>query len=137
MVWIDVKKAYDFVDHGWLEEKMVLHRFPVWLSRKVEKLSKSWNTRVVVTKKQGRETSEPIRFFKGLPQGDVLCPRPFTVCLNPVTWTVSVSKGYKLSTPISVKVRDLPYINNLKIFASSESKLNRVMESTKSAIEDV
>ena len=41
MARIDVKKAYDSVDHGWLEEMMILRRFPVWLSRTVEKLSKS------------------------------------------------------------------------------------------------
>ena len=43
----------------------------------------------------------------------------------------------QLSKPISVKVTDLLYIDVLKIFACSESKLNRVMESTKSAMEDV
>ena len=100
-------------------------------------LSKSWNTRVVATTKQGCEASEPIRFLKGLPQDDALCPRLFTVCLNPIAWKISVSEGYKLSKPISVKVTDLLYIDDLKIFASSESKLNRVMESTKSAMEDV
>ena len=41
MARIDVKKDYDSVDHGWLEEMMILRRFPVWLSRTVEKLSKS------------------------------------------------------------------------------------------------
>ena len=61
---IDVKKMYDLVDHGWLEEMIILHRFPVWLSRTVEKLSKSWNKRVLATTKQGRETTEPIRFLK-------------------------------------------------------------------------
>ena len=66
MAWIDVKKAYDSVDHGWLEEMMILHRFAVCLSRTVEKLSRSWNTRVVTTANQRRETSEPIRFLKGL-----------------------------------------------------------------------
>ena len=64
LAWIDAKKMYDLVDHGCLEEMIILHRFPVWLSRTVEKLSKSWNTRVVATTKQGRETSEPIRFLK-------------------------------------------------------------------------
>ena len=137
MAWIDVKKAYDSVDHGWLEKMIILHRFPVWLSRTVEKLSKSWNTRVVATTKQGRETSEPIRFLKGLPQGDALRPRLFTVCLNPIARKISASEGYKLSKPISVKVTDLLYSYDLKIFAYSESKLNRVMESTKSAMEDV
>ena len=29
MAWIDVKMAYDLLDHGWLEEMMILHRFPV------------------------------------------------------------------------------------------------------------
>ena len=110
---------------------MILHRFPVWLSRMVEKLSKSWNTRVVATTKQGGETSEPIRFLKGPSQGDALCPRLFTVCLNLIARKISASEAYKLSKPISVKVTDLPYtcINDLKIFASLESKLNRVMES--------
>ena len=28
MAWIDVEKAYDSVAHGWLEEMMILHRFP-------------------------------------------------------------------------------------------------------------
>ena len=55
MARIDVKKAYDSVDHGWLEEMMILRRFPVWLSRTVEKLSKSLDTRVVATTKQGRD----------------------------------------------------------------------------------
>ena len=74
----------DTVDHGWLEEMMILRRFPVWLSRTVEKLSKSWNTRVVATTEQGRETSKPIKFLKDLPQGDALWPRLVTVCLNPI-----------------------------------------------------
>ena len=39
--------------------------------------------------------------------------------------------------PTAQKVTELLYIDDLKISASSESKLNRVMESTKSAMEDV
>ena len=57
--------------------------------------------------------------------------------MNPIAWKISASESYKLSKPISVKLTDLLYIDDLKIFASSESKLNRVMESTKNAMEDV
>lgn len=110
---------------------MILHRFAVWLSKTVEKLSKSWNTRVVTTTNQGRETSEPIRFLKGLSQGEDFCPRLFTVCLNPIGWKISATEGYKLSKPISVKVIDLLYTDDLKIFVSSESKLNGVMQPAK------
>ena len=58
---------------------------------------------VVATTNPGRETSEPISFLKGLPQGDALCPRLFTVCLNPIAWKVSDSEGFKLSISQSVQ----------------------------------
>ena len=70
-------------------------------------------------------------------QGDVLCPRLFTMCLDPIAWKISATEGYKLSKPISFKVTDLLYIDDLKIFAASESKLNRVMNMVKTTMEDV
>ena len=33
MAWIDVAKAYDSVDHGWLSKMFTLHRFPYGLLR--------------------------------------------------------------------------------------------------------
>jgi len=79
-----VKKAYDSIDHGWLEEMMIIHRFPTYLCRTTKYLSRSWSNRIVVTTRNGREASEIIKFKQGLPQGDALCPRLFTVCLNPI-----------------------------------------------------
>ena len=82
MAWIDVRKAYDSVDHDWLCAMTDVHRLPIWLGEVIRKLCASWNTRVVATTRQGRETSRKIRFMKGLPQG-TLCvldclhqPRP-------------------------------------------------------------
>lgn len=137
MAWIDVKKAYDSVDHEWLMEMMQVHRFPEWMVGVMHNLSKSWNTRVVTTTRRGREKSEMIKFNRGLPQGDALCPRLFTLCMNPIAWKVRATEGYMLSRPISIRVTDLLYIDDLKIFAASESKLNTVLKSTKSAMEDI
>ena len=66
-----------------------------------------------------------------------MCPRLFTLCMNPIAWKVRATKGYLLSRPISIRVTDLLYIDDLKIFAASESKLNTVLKSTKSAMEDI
>ena len=79
------------------------------------------NTKVVAITREGRHTYERIRFNKGLPQGDVLCPRLLTICLNPVAWTISAAEGYRMSKPINSKVTGLLYIDDLKIFAASES----------------
>ena len=49
---------------------------------------------------QGVEMSEVITFRRGLPQGDALCPRLFTLCINPVSWMLKATEGYRLSKPI-------------------------------------
>ena len=75
--------------------------------------------------------------MKGLPQGDPLCPRLFTLCLNLVTWRLWTTEGYQLSKPVRVKVTDLLYIDDVKVFAASESKLNRVLKETRGAMQDI
>ena len=98
VAWIDVRKAS--VDHDWLCAMTNVHRLPVWLSEVIRKLCASWNTKVVATTRKERETSRKVRFMKGLPQGDALCPRLFTLCLNPVAWRLGETEGYRLSKPI-------------------------------------
>ena len=58
MAWIDVDKAYNSFDHDWLCAITDIHRLPFWLGKVICKLHASWNTKVVATTKQGRETSE-------------------------------------------------------------------------------
>ena len=53
MAWIDVRKAYDSVDHDWLCAMTDVHRLPIWLGEIIRKLCASWNTRVVATTRQG------------------------------------------------------------------------------------
>ena len=66
-----------------------------------------------------------------------MCPRLFTLCLNPVAWRLRATEGYWLSKPIGVKVTDLLFIDDLKAFAASESKLNRVLKGTRGAMQDI
>ena len=122
MAWIDVKNAYDSVDHKWLSTMMALHNFQSWIEACVKNLYSSWNTRIMAKTENGLETSEKIPFERGLPRGEALCPRLFTLCLNPVAWMLKATEGYKLSKPISIKITDPLYIDDLKVFAASESK---------------
>ena len=137
MAWVDVSKAYDSVDHSWLRKVMEVHRFPPRICDTIDNLTRSWNTRIVAKTKQGNEQSDVIRFNKGLPQGDALCPQLFTLCLNPVAWKLSVTEGYRLSKPLDVKITNLLYIDDLKIFAASETKLNTVLKATRAAMQDI
>ena len=121
-----------YIDHGWLDEMMLVHSFLTWLCRAIQNLSRSWSTRIVTTTRKGREVSDTIRFRTGLQLGNALCP---TVCLNPIAWKVSASEGYRISKPIDTKVTDLLYIDDLKIFAAWDSRLSCVMKSVKTGME--
>ena len=125
VAWIDVRKAFNPVDHGWLSKKILtINRFPTWICRVVDNLSDSWNTRIAVKTTKGYEVSSPINFSRGLPQGDALC-------LNPVAWKLSSTEGYRLSYPVvGNNITDLLYVSDLKVFTSSQAKLNRVLKMT-------
>ena len=94
VAWVDVRKAYESVDHTWLNKIMLVHTFPVRICEVVRKLCASWNTRIIANTKVGNETSLVISFNRGLPQGDALCSRLFTLCINPVAWKLCSTEGY-------------------------------------------
>ena len=104
VAWVDVKKAYDCVDHNWLVEMMKVHRFPTWLCKVVRSMCRSWSTAVIAETKNGRELSEPIVFSRGLPQGDALCPRLFTLCINPVAWKLKATEGTGCQDPSALRL---------------------------------
>jgi len=68
---------------------------------------------MIVTRK-GRESFEPIRFNKGLPQGDALYPRLYCV-LTTNSLEDGCYQGIQMSKPISFKVTDLLYIYDLTL----------------------
>ena len=127
---------HDSVDHQWLREMFSLHRFPKWLGNLIDRLSAKWNTRVTVRAKQGVETSERLMFGKGLPQGDAFFLKLFTLCLKPIAWKLRATEGYGLSKLIGAKITDLLYVDDLKVYAASEGKLERVLRETGVAMED-
>ena len=77
MAWIDVKKAYDLIDHKWLVEMMVVHRFPDWVGKMVSRLCATWNTRIVVTTKQGRENVRFDQVQQGPATGGCIVSKAF------------------------------------------------------------
>ena len=50
---------------------------------------------------------------EGSPQGDALCPRLFTLSINPVAWKLKATKAYKLSKPINMQVTHPLFMEDL------------------------
>jgi len=52
-------------------------------------------------------------------------------------WKLRSTEGYRLSKPVGSKVTDLLYTDDLKVFAASQTKFERVLKMTKGAMEDI
>ena len=61
-------------------------------------------------------------------------PKLFTICLNPVAWQLKASEGCKLSKPISAKITDLLYKDDLKGYAAPAEKMTRVLKAAKESM---
>ena len=95
---------------------------PCGFAEVMEKLANSWNTRIVAQTTQGKEISPTIRFKKGLPQSDALCPMLFILCLNPIAWKVRATERNRLSKPISSKITHLLYQGPRRPFKGGKAK---------------
>ena len=87
--------------------------------------------------RQNQARDRAILFARGLPQGDALCPKLFTLCMKPIAWKLQASEGYRLSKPINTKITDLLYVDDLKVYAASEAKLKVVLREVQAAMGDV
>ena len=60
------------------------------------------------------------------------------MCLNPIAWALKATGGYRLSKPINTKVTHLLYIDDLKAFAASATKLNTAtIRATRGKMKDI
>ena len=54
-----------------------------------------------------------------------------------MAWLLKSTEGYKLSKPTDDRVTHLLYIDDLKVFASTGSKINTVLRSEVGAMKDL
>ena len=70
--WLDVKKAYDSVSHGWLKRMLALHRLPRNITLLLENIIDKWNLSLMFPIENGMHESEVINVENGTLQGDSL-----------------------------------------------------------------
>ena len=96
--WVDVKKAFDSVSHKWLELCLEHHGLPAKLTAQRSQL------------KMGK-TKLAISLHRGILQGDSFCVRFFTMCRDPISWSLRNNQGYTLTKVPQHKLTDLLYVD--------------------------
>ena len=96
--WIDVKKALDSVSHVWLIEVLKMPKINEKLVAFVENMMKSWTITLHVRTSTGNQEIGHLITRRDILQGDTLCVKRFTLCLNPIDWYVRGTEGYNLQS---------------------------------------
>ena len=134
--WIDVKKAFDSVQHSYLLECIEKLNFPSWIIKFLKSIMEQWNINI----KLNNSTILEKRIERGILQGDSLSPLLFVLCMNPLSRKLNMSFP-KVAVPVPegdhYVSNHLLFIDDLKLFAEGEDVLEKMMRETERFFEVV
>ena len=123
MCWIDYKKAFDMVPHSWIKE--VLNDIGIAENLKALLFSSMERWQTVLT--FSSDVLGEVDIKRGIFQGDSLSPLLFIICIIPLTMIMRREcLGYSFG-PYGYCVNHLLYMDDLKLFASSENELEALV----------
>ena len=124
VAWIDYKKAFDRVSHGWLTTMLKVINAPTAVRRCtcISNLLPKWKSDFSLGPGKNKCTAE-IGYKRGLFQGDALSPLLFCLCLAPLLVELRKSAGYDcvaLGSPVTHQL----FMDNLKIYSQGRRELS-------------
>ncbi|KAL6120577.1 hypothetical protein NUSPORA_02671 [Nucleospora cyclopteri] len=133
--WIDVKKAYDSIDHDYLLQCINKLNFPKWITRFLESIVSKWIIDIRVNKKSLLKK----RVARGILQGDSLSPLLFVLCMDPMSRKLNgkYPKVTAHSEDGTYACNHLLFIDDLKLLACDDSDLKGLLDETKRFFEVV
>ena len=135
--WIDVKKAFDSINHKWLAFALQMHDIPTKITNFITNTMKKWSITLEVKINEKKERLGPIQLKQGILQGDSFCVRLFTLCLNPIAWWLRSTEGCTYSHNKQEKLTHLLYVEDLKTYHKSAQKALLITKTAKSMFEDI
>ena len=127
--WIDVKKAFDSVDHNYLIKCIESYNFPKWIKDFLKTTISRW----LLDIRAGKEEILLKRVERGILQGDSLSPLLFVLCMDPLSRKLNtMHQKVCIKTEAGFYTTNhLLFIDDLKLLAEDETSLSAMVEETK------
>ena len=133
--WIDVKKAFDSVDHIYLIKCLEKYNFPLWILNFLKDIISKWKLSI----RSGSEEILNKSVERGILQGDSLSPLLFVLCIDPLSRQLNGKhKKVSLQTESGMYITNhLLFVDDLKLMAESEETLKLLLKETKDFFDTV
>ena len=132
MGWINYKKAFDMVPHGWMIEAMKMVEIAGNVVNLFENSKVTSRTELTTCNESLRE----VDIRRGIFQEDSFSPLLFVVVLIPLLIILNeIDLGYVTSR--NQKLNHLLFIDDLKLYAKSERELDSLIETVRIFSDDI
>ena len=133
MAWVDYQKAFDSVPHSWIIKVLQLYKIHPKIVATIREQMKKWQTSLNLHHQKGTITIKDISIKRGIFQGDSLSPLIFCMALDPLSKLLNNNNmGYNLSQgrrkDPTKTINHLLFMDDLKVYTSSDDELKRVLE---------
>lgn len=130
MAWIDYKKAFDSVPHSWIIDSLHIYKVSPTIIGFLERAMRERKTEMQLFYSNGSIKTGKIAIKRGIFQGDPLPSQLFCVSLVPLSNMLNREKlGYEIQK--STFINHLLYMDDLKLFAKDDGKLDQELSMVK------
>ncbi|KAF7684153.1 Retrovirus-related Pol polyprotein from type-1 retrotransposable element R2 [Astathelohania contejeani] len=128
--WIDVKKAFDSVDHEYLMAYIFKLGLLKWITCFLKEIISKWNLEV----KAGLKTIFSKKIERGILQGDSLSPLLFVLCIDPLSRRLNerYPKVVVHAEEASHATNHLLFIDNPKLLSKDSIVMGSMVEEAES-----
>jgi len=135
MAWIDYRKAFDSVPHGWILKALEIFKLSPTIINFLQHSMGLWNTNLRLTHANGMTNTENLRIKCGIFQGDSLSPLLFCISLIPLSIQLNnAGCGYQI---MGKSINHLFYMDDLKLFARNDNELTGLLDTVKKFSDDI
>ena len=107
---------------------MKLAKVPGIIINAIKNLTKSWYTILTLSSETETLTTEPIKFLKGIFQGDSLSVMLFVLCLNPLSFLLNKCKGYSFGRARKLQHTHNFFVDDLKLYLQDLNSTKRQLD---------
>ena len=133
--WIDVKKAFDSVDHDYLINCIEKLNLPSWIQKFLKSITCRWKLNI----RFNNEDLMQKKVERGILQGDSLSPLLFVLCMDPLSRKLNGAypKAEVALEKESYTCNHLLFIDDLKLFSESDENMAQMVTETEKFFETI
>ena len=134
--WVDYKKVFDSVPPFWILKCLQMYKIHPVLITFIEESMSQWKTNMTLVHKERVLETGPIRIKRWIFKGDSLSPLLFTMSLNSLSQEFQKT-GYEYQLDEQTKISHLFYVDDLKLYGTSDKQLTGIINTVKNVSDDI